>query len=214
MQEVVKELQNIQSDLVGIILLVVITAIVTLITVIVNAVTKIVTDNNKYKSEQYKIMQDFYPEYKLNLLKIKIAAQESEKNQLYVNLESAVSKYVEMNKDETLYRSNHPEEVQYIDAFKTSMKRYLNAVTGINVCMQSSKIPNVSCFHPIKKQKILRMLSDMQYYSMLWKKYSEGNVKPEIFLWEIRLFGSSAKKMSVEKIKEYINLLDKWIRLY
>lgn len=214
MQEVVKELQNIQSDLVGIVLPVVITAIVTLLTVIVNAAAKIVTDNNKYKSEQYKIMQDFYPEYKLNLLKIKIAAQELEKNQLYVNLESAISKYVEMKKDEALYRSIHAEESQYIDAFKTSMERYLNAVTGMNTCMQNIKIPNISCFHSLKKRKILRMLSDMQYYSMLWERYSVGDVEPEVFLLEINSFGISAIKMSEEKIREYIDLSDKWIRLY
>lgn len=210
--ESIKYLQNIQENLVGIVLPVVITAAVSLITVLVNAILQIMLQNSKANWEQYKIMQDFYPNMKLNLLRLRVAIQEVEHSPLCTDLKEASVKYAKYKSDEAEYRKKNDNEVQDIDVFISMMEDFSNRVREINEYLINCTLPRPPILHPILKIKVNRMLANLQYAAFFWDEYYNKTIDVTVFQMEIEK--QLKKKFNSKKVKKYICLLDRWFFEY
>lgn len=215
MQTLIQYLQNIQDNLVGIILPVLITAFISLVTVLINATVQIQLQNSKFNSEQYKIMQEFYPKLKMCLLDLKISMEKVENSKICSRIEDAIQKYIKIKEDEAKYRKNNENEIQFIDGFIATMNEFSTKVVDINKCFLTCTIPRTPIMHPFLKKKIVKMIAMLQYYSFLWDKYLTVAINDDVFKKEINNFKKIWNvKIGYKKICKYISLLDKWIIKY
>lgn len=215
MNNVIQYLQSIQDNLVGIVLPVLITATVSLITVSINSIIQLVLQNSKHNSEQYKIMQEFYPTMKGKLLELKLAIQEVVTNPMCSDFKTAIDKYIEYKNNDIEYRTNHNNEVQYIDRFDTSMNNLSIKLDSINSYLSTCKIPRVPIMHLFLKHGIKKMLASIQYYSLLWSKFHNNTISKDMFRKEIHDFKENWKiEINSEQTEKYLLLLDKWLMKY
>lgn len=215
MDNVIQYLQSIQDNLVGLVLPVLITAVVSLVTVSINSIIQLVLQNSKYNSEQYKIMQEFYPTLKGNLLELKLAIQEIVANPMCPNFKTAVDKYIEYKNNDIEYRTNHNNEVQYIDRFNTSMNSLSIKLDSVNKHLSTCKVPRVPIMHLFLKKNTKKMLASIQYYSLLWSKFYQNTISKDMFRKEIHNFKKNWKiEIDSGQIEKYLLLLDKWLMKY
>lgn len=215
MAEIIKNLQNIQENLVGIILPVAITALVSLVTVLTNTYIQIKLQNYKFNSEQYKLMQDFYPKLKDYLLQLYLSMKDIEKNHLYSSLGNALDKYTSFNNSESKYRKHNTNEVQYIDDFAKAMGKYCEKTSDIYKYLFSCTLPRVPLGHPFLKKKTNKMICVLQYYSLLSNKYNKKETDSDFFSLEISNFEQKWKvKFNSLLVEKYLLLLDKWLMQY
>lgn len=132
MDDIVKNLQTIQEDLVGIVLPVVVTSCVSFVIVLINTMKEIFLQRAGFKFEQFKLMQEFYPQFKGYLLELKIIAEEIEDIPIVSDLQHAINKYIEIRKNERQYRTVHDDEIPYIDNFIKKMKCFSKKFTELN----------------------------------------------------------------------------------
>jgi hypothetical protein len=203
--KIIENLQSIQDNLIGIILPVVITAFVSILTVLVNAAVQIILQNSKFNDEQYKIMQEFYPNMKICLLKAQLSAQRVEENLLVDNITEAIEKYLEYKDNEKKYRKEHADEVQCIDSFISSMEDYSKCMIELYKYLSKCKIPKIPMMHPILKNRVSKMLINVQYYTELWNEYQNKSIVKNTFKHEVKEFKSDSKTL-----RAYCGLLDKW----
>ena len=215
MENIVQYLQNIQDNLVGLVLPVLITAVVSLITVSINAIIQLALQNSKYNSEQYKIMQEFYPQLKCKLLELKFTFQEIQTIPIYSDLSTAILKYIEFKGNEVQYRRIHSNEIQYVDRFGILMDKLSKELDCLNNYLSTCKIPHVPIMHPFLKNSIKKMLASIQYYSLLWSKFHQNTISKEMFKREIIGF---KKKWGInidsKQTDYYLMLLDRWLLKY
>lgn len=215
MENIVKYLQNIQDNLVGLVLPVLITAVVSLITVSINAIIQLVLQNSKYNNEQYKIMQEFYPQLKCKLLELKFTFQEIQTIPIYSDLSTAILKYIEFKGNEVQYRRIHSNEIQYVDRFGILMDKLSKELDCLNNYLSTCKIPHVPIMHPFLKNSIKKMLASIQYYSLLWSKFHQNTISKEMFKREI--IGLKKKwgiNIDSKQTDYYLILLDRWLLKY
>lgn len=215
--KIVEYLQNIQENLVGIVFPVVITAFVSLFTVLANVILQIILQNSKTNWEQYKVMQKFYPDMRVHLLKLKIYLQGVEQSPISNDLKEASIKYISYKSDEVKYRMENSGEVQGIDKFIAVMDDFSGKLIEINSYLISCTLPRAPAFHPILKIKVQRMLANLQYFSFLWDEYHKKEIDVTIFQMEVenqykKKF--NGKKLDSKKVTKYICLLDKWVSKY
>lgn len=214
MEQIIIYLKNIQDNLIGIILPVLITAFISLVTVFVNAFIQIKLQNSSLNNEQYKLMQAFYPKIKIFMLELKLSIQEVKCCNVCTDMNTAIDKYIEFKSDEAKYRKNYPNEIHIIDGFITAMNNYVDITVKINDYFNACTVPRVPIMHPVLKVCINKMLAVLQYYSLLWYEYQK-NIDPRIFIKEIKDF---KENWGVEwndcLIDKYISLLDKWMMKY
>lgn len=215
MNQVIDILQSIQENLVGIILPVLITAFVSIISILVNTIMQIVLRNSNIDGEQYKLMQIFYPNMKVDLLKFKLSMKEVENNPIYTDMQNAINKYVEYKKDSASYVKKNDHEVQNIDQFIIAMDECLKSILNIKEHLNNCIIPRTPIMHLILKFRVSKMLSVLWHYSLLWDSYDNQLISTNIFQEEMQEF---VKKWGIElnykKIEEYGCLLDKWFLKY
>lgn len=212
---VVEYLQKIQGDLVGIIIPVIITAIISLITMIVNSILKIMLENRKYNSEQYKIMQRFYPELKIILLELRFTLLELKNNSIYSDINKAIEKYVQFSRNETAYRKEYINEGSHIDSFIKQMRTYKKYMIDINKTLFEREIPAPPIMKPILRYNVNKMILELQCNSVLWKKYESNSMNDQFFLEEIKNAGNKqGAEINYERINKYISCLDKWFSKY
>lgn len=215
MDKIVHYLLEIQEDLVGIVIPVIITAFISLITIIVDLIFKIVVENRKYNSEQYKYMQEFYPELKTKLYELKYDLHEIENNPMFGNRDQAIEKYIKISDDEQEYRSEHTDERLYIDTFKKSMNSYREHIIEIETILSNHAIPSAPIMHPCLKKSINKMLFAVQCNSVLWKKSKCNEISNEVFNEELKRMNEKGKICFDSKmIEKYIQCLDKWFSKY
>ncbi len=215
MVDVIRYLQSIQDNLIGIVLPVLITAFVSLVTIFVNMFMQILTENNKINSEQYKLMQEFYPHMKISLLELKLNMQEVENNPIFSDWQTAINKYTNYKKNEKQYRKENENEVQNIDEFIESMDDFSKKVININDFLRKGIVPRTPVMRLLLKRKISKMLTILYYYSLLWNQYQAKNISAIIFRQEINDFKKNWKvEFDRNKIVEYLSLLDKWLLKY
>lgn len=215
MEDIVKYLQNIQDNLIGIILPVLITAVISIITLFCNAITQIVLQNSKNNNEQYKLMQAFYPKMKLLLLELKFTMQDIESNPIFDNWEKVIGKYISYKESATNYRKSHESEIQDIDNFILLMEKHKDKVIAINKHLLEFTIPRTPVMHPFLKDKVNQMLGVLYYYSSLWKQYQDKSISLKTFQYEITNFKNNWKTEIVSgKIEDYLLLLNKWFLKY
>ena len=213
--DIISYLQNIQDNLVGLILPVLITALVSLVTLITNAIMQIVLQNGKYNSDQYTIMQEFYPEFKAHLLGLSVVLQELKRTSICKDLKSAVDKYLEYKRDDENYRINHPDEIQQIDTFNTLMDTLLTKLVNMNNYLLTCKIPRSPIMHPILRVNVCKMLVVSQSYSFLFCEYSNNSITGDTLKAELTNLKKNWKmKVDYDTAKKYILLLDKWLMKY
>ena len=212
---IIKYLQSIQDNMVGIVLPVVITAFVSLITVFTNTILQIILQYSKVNGEQYKIMQEFYPKMKLYLLESRLAIQEVENSPICEDLKRATLKYILYKSDEVQYRRNNENEVQHIDEFVLAMDNFSSCIREINSYLVACTLPRPPIIHPIFRIRVSKMLVVLQYYSLLWDKYYNNTLNITILKREIDGFKNKWKvEMNSKIITKYIKLLDKWFLQY
>lgn len=215
MTQMVEILQNIQDNLVGIILPVLITAFVSIFSIFINAIMQIVMRISNINGEQYKLMQEFYPKMKINLLELKLSMKEVQNNQIYTNMQNAINKYIEYKKDDANYIRNHENEIQYIEQFITAMDNCVNKITLIKELLNNCTTPRTPIMHFLLEMQIHKMLNVLWYYSVLWDKYSTRLIRSDIFQQEIKNLKEKWKvELNYKKIEKYIKLLDKWLMKY
>ncbi len=192
-----------------------ITSVVSAITMLVNVLLKLILQENKFNHEQYKIMQNFYPEFKLHLLGLKMSLQKVEKHNVGQNMEEKITKYIEINSDNIAYRKNHPEEEQLIDSFHDDMDQFTIKFSELKEYLRKTTVPTFPIMHPYMKKKISCMLTTLDYYSLLWNKYWNKKMDVNILKTELENFEKLWNvEVSSKKIEEYILLLDEWLKLY
>lgn len=215
MNEIILYLKNIQDNLIGIILPVLITAFVSLATVLINAFIQIILQNSKFNNEQYKVMQEFYPKLKICLLELRLSMQEVKESPVCLDLMDAIHKYIEIRDNEVEYRNNHDNEIQFIDSFITIMNDFSIKVINMNNQILSSTIPRAPIMHPILKKKIGKMLVVLQYYSLLWDKYYTNKISVSIFKKELNDFEKNWNIIfDCKEIDKYLSLLSRWFVKY
>lgn len=215
MSEIIKNLQNIQENLVGIILPVAITALVSLITVITNAYIQIKLQNYNFNSQQYQLMQDFYPKLKKYLLQLKLTMEDIESSQLYSDFGSALDKYTSFSSNESKYRKQNANEMQYIDIFAKAIKEYCEKSSELYNYLFNCTIPKVPIGHYIFKKKTNKMLTVLQYYSLLSNMNNKNGFDNNFFKKEFGKFEHKWKiKFNSLLVEKYLLLLDKWLMKY
>lgn len=212
MDHIISLLKEIQSDLVGIILPVIITAFASFITLIINSLLKIWLENKKNNTEQYKIMQGLYSEFKIDLLNIKLFLENIEQNQLYKNIKDAIDTYVSYKNDSKEYREKHKEQIDHIDEFIDSLELFLKEIGDLSNYLKHINIPAVPVFHPIIKAKVNDMFAKIQCFSSVVFQYYNNNINDTLFVNAIDQFNLS--KFNSKLLSSYIELLDKWIKKY
>lgn len=215
MDEFIDVLKNIQQDLVGLILPVCITAIVSIITVVLNLSVKIVQENRRISIEQFKTMQDIYPQLRISIIEISISVSKIVSNPIYKNFKESLNKYLVYKKDEAQYRKNNKKEVENIDSFIDYMTEFLEQMSTLNSLLSTKKIPLISFYHPILKKKTNKMIATFHFYSVLFKKYIDSEVSGELLIAEMNFKKEkNLADLNFDDFKKYIVLLDKWFKSY
>lgn len=215
MEEIIKYLQNIQDNLIGIILPVLITAVISIITLFCNTLTQIVLQNSKNNSEQYKLMQAFYPKMKLLLLELKFIMQDIESNPIFTDWEIVIGKYISFKENEAKYRASHENEIENIDNLILLMDKFINKVIAVNEHLLEFAIPRTPVMHAFLKKEVNQMLGALYYYSSLWKQFQGKFISSKTFQYEISYFKNNWKTTIVsKKIEDYVLLLNTWFLKY
>lgn len=213
--DIIKQLQEIQSDLVGIIIPVIITAIISLISLIVNTVVKISIEHKEFNRNQYKIMQKIYPKLKKLSLDLVIDFSCLEKNLMYTSYSKAIEKYLLIYEDEAKYRKNHPQQLNQIDDFISSNRIVIKKLHEINDFLLNNEIPQFPIGHPILKHKVTKMFFEFQDFSFLLNLYEKNEINTETVLSEIKKDKYKyLNSWSHTYLDDYINRLDKWFISY
>lgn len=213
MDDIINYLQNIQNNLIGLVLPVLITAFVSLVTLLVNTIMQITLQNSKFNSEQYTLMQVFYPKFKTHLLELKLIIQEMESSSMCSDLTTSIAKYIDIKKDEPEYRKRHSNELPNIDSFNTLMEALFTKLISMNDYLKTAKIPRPPIMHPLLGIKINKLLAVIQYYSFLFSGYRNRTINEDIFQQELENYNKKAK-MDYKKLKSYLSILDKWVLKY
>lgn len=214
MEQIIKGLQDIQKDLVGAVLPVMITAIVSLVTLTVNTLVKIIIENNKYNRSQYEIMQKLYHGLKTKLMKLKVATSAIEQNNLYSTMKNAVFCYIDYQNDEGTYRENHKEQMEDIDEFIFAIDNYFQKLKELSDFLLDCSIPAIPIYHFIIKIRAKRMLIVLHYFSFVISQYISGEVDNITMKNELSNFAKDKKQLDGKKLQTYITLLDKWFSKY
>ncbi len=140
--EVVTHLQEIQEDLVGIIIPTIISAILSVLTLTINVITQFIMNNRQYKSKQYEIMREYYPQLKSQLIDISCYYSILKKNPLY-NENFKISDYFGF--DWELYRQSISEDdVEYIDEYQKMVEQIILSYDNLYIFFKQQNIPTSS----------------------------------------------------------------------
>ena len=125
LDSVLKYLQSIQGDLVGIVIPVIITAAVSLFSQFVTSAVSMLQDIIKYNHQQFKCMQEIYPSLKICLQNMRFFSEATKKscpNLFDKGMSTSLKHYYEEIEDDQKFRSEHQDEVTEIDSFLNYMK--------------------------------------------------------------------------------------------
>ena len=215
MEGIINHLQEIQSDLIGIIIPILVTAIVSIITTIISSISKIILNVKKINNEQYIIMQKIYPELRMNFIDIDIKLANLKKNNLHTNILSSINKYDQYRKNEQKYRKNHENEILDIDNFKKLMDDYILSLTKLSTYLSKTTLPNSPVYHPILKNKINKMMNFYYYYSLLLSRYFKNEINGELLKTNLdNIIKFFCKKFNNDAFFENLIILDQWITKY
>lgn len=211
MDEVINYLKDIQENLVGIIVPVLITAIVTLITLIINTATKLWMENRKYNNEQFEKMKKFYPTLRTELIKVDFQYTKLKTNNLHTDIISSVIKYAEYKNNGAKYRKNHENEISNIDDFINTMERYLLSVKNVFLCLNNVTYPSTPIFHPVLKHKVRRILYIYGYFSLVVSKYLDNDIYNDLLISELKsLRKKTGMKFNEKVLEDAGKVIDKW----
>lgn len=220
----INQLKNIQNDLIGILVPVVITSVVTLLSLLINTIVKIIIVNKKYNMSQFEIMKNVYPKLKMILINIKVILLHIENIKLKASDKSnfkPISDYIEFKNNEGNYRNEHQEQIEYIDNLFNCVEKLFVQFFNLNKFFEETTLPNFPNFHPILKYKTSKMIGFLIYISSIIFQYVNEMIANEIIEKESDKFEVKEKIKKVENsginsklFDEYIEILDKWFSKY
>ena len=213
MTDTINILQNIQGDLVGLLMPVMITAVVSLISISVTFILKVAKLKGTADYKRYLTMSKFYPPIKSILFELMMVTREIEDCKVQGNLYEKISKYVEYNENPINYRKNHEEE--YIDLLIQSVNKYKEIMVDLNNSLTKNRIPKPPVMHPFLKKKVIRLIGTLMVYSTLWKQYDTQKADPDMFQNQIEKWGKQKYSgMDYKAIERYATLMDTWLLKY
>ncbi len=212
MEEIIRRLNDIQNDLAGIIIPVLITSIVSIISVIATIISKITSENKTINIEQFKTMQKTYYTLRSKMYELKINISKCSKNSLYKDFDSAIIKYANIISDESKYRNEHSSEIKYIADFKDSTKSIIEKIIDINDYLSSEELPYITFYHPILKHKRKKVIGIFHFYSLYLNKYIKQELKAESI--KVTLEGEHKEKLTEDVVEDCIDFIDKWYFIY
>lgn len=213
MTDTINTLQNIQGDLVGLLMPVMITAVVSLISISVTFILKVAKLKGTADYKRYLTMSKFYPPIKSILFELMMVTREIEDCKVQGNLYEKINKYVEYNENPINYRKNHEEE--YIDLLIQSVNKYKEIMVDLNNSLTKNRIPKTPVMHPILKKKVIRLIGTLMVYSTLWKQYDTQKADPDMFQNQIEKWGKQKYSgMDYKAIERYATLMDTWLLKY
>ena len=154
MDQIISELQQIQSDLVGILIPSIISAIVSIISIFINTLLQLKLSDREYKSEQYKLMRNHYPYLKSILMEISCCYINLENNGLYDNSFN-ITDYIYY--DWQLFRKKVPKDkIIFIDDYMNNIKKIVDLFLSLNLFFE----------------KNVRLFADIGSFLYFCKKYT------------------------------------------
>lgn len=209
--EIVDYLKNIQDNMVGIIVPALITAIVSLLTLGINSFIIVIQEKNKYKSIQFKEMQNIYPSLKIHLQNLRFFALDVRESQrLYkTSMSNALLEFFSFKKDEKSFRESHLKEIQEISKFVNSMENYVNEMMQLDMFFCNHSMPSPPWFHPILKHSLYKMIASLQFYTCLLSKIDQTPTELNLISKELSNF-----RIDAEQLEKYILIIDKWYHAY
>lgn len=207
MEEIVEYLQKIQNNLVGIVIPAIITAGVSLFTLLLNSLITILQGAKKQNSEQFAYMQKVYPEFREMLQDLWVNAHGmKQSNELYKeSISEALKNYYTCIRNEKQFRQDHAS----IDTFLDWTNKYLSSVEAIGGFLHKNEMPLGPALHPIVRSNVYSMLSTIQKDVFIVKRLKDHPEELEALTDQL-----DACRLDEKRVKEYIELTDKWFRAY
>lgn len=176
-------LNDIQSDLTGILITLIVTSTVTLISLIINTILQIHLLDKEYKRKQYEIMRENYPLIRNHLTNLYICYKTIEESNLYGE---SFKVYEFINLDWNEYRRHlSTDEVDYVDEFKKNVNEIIEHYNEINKYFEANNFPSTSI-------KIKKIINELNFYCISTLNSKEPD-----------------QEYSTDKIKKIITILDK-----
>lgn len=176
-------LNDIQSDLTGILITLIVTSTVTLISLIINTILQIHLLDKEYKRKQYEIMRENYPLIRNHLTNLYICYKTIEESNLYGE---SFKVYEFINLDWNEYRRHlSTDEVDYVDEFKKNVNEIIEHYNEINKYFEANNFPSTSI-------KVKKIINELNFYCISTLNSKEPD-----------------QEYSTDKIKKIITILDK-----
>lgn len=206
-----KYLPKIKEDLVVFIFPAFVAAFISIATVSFRAMVQAALYRMNFHDEQYQIMQEFYPAFESQIIRLKAAMSEIENGSLCMNLRFAVRKYLEFEKDSEAYFLKYEKDIDMIEIFCAAMKDFMDRLIEMNHFLLATLIPLPPLTHLLLKRKILKMMAVLQYYAHIWEQYSNEEIDITVFQKKMKDFNDYWKvDFGCAKMEEYLCLLEEW----
>ena len=165
MDQIISELQQIQSDLVGILIPSIISAIVSIISIFINTLLQLKLSDREYKSEQYKLMRNHYPYLKSILMEISCCYINLENNGLYDNSFN-ITDYIYY--DWQLFRKKVPKDkIIFIDDYMNNIKKIVDLFLSLNLFFEKNNLP--ASYHSVQQG-----INELQFFCSYIKNCKNG----------------------------------------
>ena len=185
---ILKSLNEIQDNLVGILIPSVITAIISVLTLIVDVIVKFWTTRRQYKSKQYEIMREHYPQLKSKLSDIVCYYDTLEENKLRTAT-FTITHYLKF--DWEAYRQNiAAEDVPFVDEFQNTIAKIIEAYIDLYKFFSEKNLPNSS-------KKVQKSINKLQFFCTVINNSKNNGCK------------AATCDYNKENLIELIDILDK-----
>ncbi len=165
----------------------------------------------RFHDEQYQIMQEFYPAFQKQIIRLKAAMSEIENGSLCMYVRVAIRKYLEFEKDPEQYFQKNQQDIEIIELLCGAIKDFTDRLAEMNHFLAASVIPKPPLTHPFLARKIHKMMTLLYYYSFIWVQYSTEEIATDVFQKKMQDFKDYWKvEIGCAKMEEYLCLLDEW----
>ncbi len=206
-----KYLPQIKEDLMVFIFPAFVAAFISIATVSFRTIVQKALHRMRFHDEQYQIMQEFYPAFQIQLIRLKASMSEIENGTLCMNLRVAVRKYLEFEKDAEEYFLKNEKDLEIIELLCAAIKDLMDRLAEMNHFLAESIIPKPPLTHPFLRKRVHHMLALLQYYAFIWGQYSMEEIDINVFQKKMQDFIDYWKvEPGCAKIDEYLCLLEEW----
>ena len=174
MQQILESLQQVQKDLVGIIVTAIASIVVSIVTLVVNSVIQFKLSDRQYKSIQFEIMREIYPQFKSELIAIDACFDNINCNPIKDDSFS-IEQYFCI--DWTIFRKNTADDkINYVDNYITNIKNICSHYEKLNSMFKEKNFPT-------SNKKVQKAINSFQTFCSYYENYSKdsNNRKQKIF---------------------------------